>query len=350
MKAVRLKRPGLVQIDEIERPEPGEGEVLLRVLAAGVCRTDCHIRAHPFATSANTTLGHEIAGEIAAIGPGVVGWITGQRAVVHPCWACHKCSQCRAGRENYCQGHGMQRFPPPTPGVTCNGGMAEFAIAPANSLVEIGDLDPAFAAVLADAGLAPYHSVRLLRDRLGPGSTALVIGLGGLGQFAVQLLKLCTPARVVAIDRAEAPLAAARESGADTVLQADAPDLAERLLEQTDGFGFAGIIDFVGSEQTLRLAASVAAPFGAIQAVGLTGGHIPFEAADMSTIGLPWGVTLMKPYSGSYRDLADVIALARQGKLSANLEHFPLEKAITAIDRLESGHINGRAVLLPNSK
>ena len=292
MKAVRLKRPGLVQIDEIERPEPGEGEVLLRVLAAGVCRTDCHIRAHPFATSANTTLGHEIAGEITAIGPGVVGWSTGQRAVVHPCWACHKCSQCRAGRENYCQGHGMQRFPPPTPGVTCNGGMAEFAIAPANSLVEIGDLDPAFAAVLADAGLAPYHSVRLLRDRVGPGSTALVIGLGGLGQFAVQLLKLCTPARVVA----------------------------------------------------------VAAPFGAIQAVGLTGGHIPFEAADMSTIGLPWGVTLMKPYSGSYRDLADVIALARQGKLSANLEHFPLEKAITAIDRLESGHINGRAVLLPNSK
>ena len=347
MKAVRLKRKGLVAIDDIAMPVPGEGEVLLRVLAAGVCRTDCHIRAHPFATPDNTTLGHEIAGEVAALGSGITGWEAGDRVVVHPCWACHACAQCRAGRENYCQGHGMQRVPPPTPGVTRDGGMAEYAVVPASALVSIGDLDPAFAAILADAGLAPYHSVRLLRDRLDPGVCALVIGLGGLGQFAVQLLKILTPAKVIAVDIADAPLAAARAAGADVAIRADKSSIAEELLMQTGGDGFAGIIDFVGTDETLRLAASVLAPFGAIQAVGLSGGNIPFEAADISTIGLPWGASLMKPYSGSYRDLADVIALAQAGRLQPNIETFALDQAITALDRLESGSISGRAVLVP---
>ncbi|MCB2050413.1 MAG: alcohol dehydrogenase catalytic domain-containing protein [Novosphingobium sp.] len=334
-------------VDDIATPVPGEGEVLLRVLAAGVCRTDCHIRAHPFATPDGTTLGHEIAGEIAVVGPGVIGWQVGERAVVHPCWACHACPQCYAGRENYCQGHGAQRVPPPTPGVTRNGGMAEYAVVPASSLVSIGDLDPAFAAVLADAGLAPYHSVRLLRERLSPGSCALVIGLGGLGQYAVQLLKVMTPATVVAVDISDAALATARAVGADFTFRADGDDIVDQLREQSRGAGFAGIIDFVGSSQTLRLATSVVAPFGAIQAVGLSGGDIPFEAADISSIGLPWGVSLMKPYSGSYRDLADVIALARAGRLQANIELFPLDQAVAALDRLESGGMSGRAVLIP---
>lgn len=347
MKAVRLKEPGLVEIDEIARPVPGEGEILLRVLAAGVCRTDCHIRAHPFATPNGTTLGHEIAGEVAELGSGAIGWALGDRVVVHPCWACHKCAQCRAGRENYCQGHGTPRVPPPTPGVTMNGGMADYVVAPASSLITIGDLDPAFAAVLADAGLAPYHSVRMLREKLHPGCTALVIGLGGLGHFAVQLLKIMTPARVVAIDIADGPLAAAREVGADVTLRADEEDVVKRLLDLTAGAGIAGIIDFVGSEGSLRLAASVIAPFGGIQAVGLSGGGIPFEAADISSVGLPWGVSLMKPYSGSYQDLCDVVALASRGLLRPNIRTYSLNDAIAALDELEAGAINGRAVLLP---
>ena len=347
MKAVRLKGPGVVAVEEIARPEVAQGEVLLRVLAAGVCRTDCHIRSHPFATPADTTLGHEIAGEIVETGPGVSGWHVGDRVVVHPCWACGACRQCRAGRENYCEGHGMMRVPPPTPGVTRNGGMADFAVAPASALIAIGDLDPAFAAVLADAGLAPYHSVRLLRERLVPGSWVAVIGLGGLGQFAVQLLKVMTPARVAALDIAEPALAAAREAGADAALRADAPDAAERLLALSGGRGFDAVIDFVGSDASLRLAAAIVAPFGAIQAIGLSGGALPFDASDVSPVGLPWGVTLMKPYSGSYRDLDEVIALARDGRLRANLQRFSLDDAVEALDRLEAGQIGGRAVLIP---
>lgn len=347
MKAVRLKRQGVVAVDEIDRPVAGQGEVLLRVLAAGVCRTDCHIRHHPFATPADTTLGHEIAGEIVETGSGVTGWATGDRVVVHPCWACGKCRQCKAGRENYCEGHGHKRIPPPTPGVTQNGGMADFAVVPASAILPIGNLDPALAAILADAGLAPYHSVRLLAPRLAPGSWVAVIGLGGLGQFAVQMLKLMTPVQVVAIDIADAALDQARADGADVGVRSDAPDATAQLLAATNGSGFDAVIDFVGTDATLRLAAATVAPFGAIQTVGLSGGTLPFEAADISTIGLPWGVTVMKPYSGSYRDLSDVITLAQNGRLHANLHRFALDDAVEALDRLEGGQINGRAVLIP---
>lgn len=347
MKAVKLKGAGHVAIEEVARPVPGEGEVLLRVLAAGVCRTDCHLRAHPFEGQIDLTLGHEIAGEIVELGAGVAGRTLGDRVVVHPCWACHRCPQCLAGRENYCQGGALRRSPPPTPGVSTHGGMAEFVVAPASALVPIGDLDPAFAAILADAGLAPYHSVRLLRPALVPGTTAVVTGLGGLGRFAVQFLAALTPARIVAIDRDEAALAAALALGAHAALKADEPGLAARILAMTEGRGVEAVIDFVGSDATLRLAASVLAPGGAIQMVGLSGGALPLEAGDVSSVGLPWGASVSKPYSGSYRDLAEVIALAREGRLTPAIERFELDDAVKALDRLEGGRIDGRAVLVP---
>ncbi|GGZ13261.1 alcohol dehydrogenase catalytic domain-containing protein [Novosphingobium colocasiae] len=347
MKAVRLKSAGHVAVEQVARPVPEEGEVLLRVLAAGVCRTDCHLRAHPFAGQIDLTLGHEIAGEIAELGPGVVGRILAERVVVHPCWACHRCPQCLAGRENYCQGGEHRRSPPPTPGVTTHGGMAEFVVVPASALVPIGTLDPAFAAILADAGLAPYHSVRLLRDALVPGTAALVTGLGGLGRFAVQFLAALTPARIIAVDLDEGALAAARSLGAHETLRADDPELAGRILDLTDGRGVEAVIDFVGIDATLRLAAAVVAPGGAIQMVGLSGGSLPVEAGDVSTVGLPWGATVSKPYSGSYRDLAEVIALAREGRLTPRIERFGLDDAVAALDRLEQGGIDGRAVLVP---
>lgn len=347
MKAVRLQTPGLVTVDEVDIPQPGKGEVLIRVLAAGVCRTDLHIRDDPDQlTPAHTTLGHEIAGEIAALGENTGNWNIGDRVVVHPCWACHVCPACRAGRENACQGNGTRDVPPPTPGVSVDGGMAQFTLAPASSLIAIGDLDPAVAAVLADAGLAPYHSVRLMRDRLVPGTTAVVIGLGGLGQFAVQMLKIMTPAKVVALDVSDGALEIARPM-VDAVLRADAGTAAQDVLAVTGPGGAEVVIDLVGTEQSLRLAACVVTPYGAIQVIGLGAGSVPFEAHVVSSIGLPWGATLMKPYSGSYRDLAEVIALAQAGRLTATIERFPLADAVRAFDLLEAGKVNGRAVLIP---
>jgi alcohol dehydrogenase, propanol-preferring len=347
MKALRLKQVGTVSVESVALPAVGHADVLLRVMAAGVCQTDVHIRHDPQqSTPSGTILGHEIAGEIVRLGGGVQNWRLGDRVVVHPCWACHVCAQCRAGRENACQGNGGRLRPPPTPGVSVNGGMAEYAVVPSSSIIGIGDLDPAVAAILADAGLAPYHSVRLLRERLTPGTTAVVIGVGGLGQFAVQILKLLTAAKIIALDVSDAALAMVADT-ADVTLRADSAEAAASVMAATQDLGAEAVIDLVGSDATLRLASSILAPYGAIQAIGLAGGSAPFETTLSSSIGLPWGATFMKPYSGSYRDLVEVIALARAGKLKATIQRFRLDEAVNALDALAAGRIRGRAVLIP---
>ena len=348
MKAVQLKGCGVVAVESVPIPVPERGEALLKVIAAGVCQTDIHLRHDPSNyTPRGTILGHEIAGEIVALGEAGTGdWTVGARVVVHPCWACRNCSMCHSGRENACQGNGARLIPPPTPGVTVNGGMAEFVRVPVSALVAIGDLDPAIAAVLADAGLAPYHSVRLVRDRLVSGTTAVVIGVGGLGQFAVQMLRLETAAKIVAVDISENALSLVSRY-VDATIRADTQDAAEQILSVAGPGGAEVVIDLVGNDASLRLAASIVAPYGAIQAIGLNAGTLPFEADQRSSVSLPWGVTLMKPYSGSYRDLSDVIALAQAGKLDASIIRFPLDEAVSAFDQLEAGNISGRAVLMP---
>jgi len=189
MHGVQLREPGNVALTLLPVPAAAAGEVVLRVLAAGLCQTDLHIRsASDSRTPDGTTLGHEIAGVVEDIGAGVTQWRRGERVVVHPCWSCGACSACLAGRQNACRRTGGRLNPPPTPGVTKNGGMAEYVCAPASALVSIGDLDPAIAATLTDAALTPYHAIRTCRELLHPGSTTVIIGLGGLGNLAAQIL------------------------------------------------------------------------------------------------------------------------------------------------------------------
>jgi propanol-preferring alcohol dehydrogenase len=346
MKAVRFKSAGVVRCEPVQTPVIGERDVLLKILAAGLCQTDIHIRHDKLgAMPKDIILGHEIAGEIVALGDQVSQWKVGDRVVVHPCWACGVCPQCQAGRENACQASGQRSVPPPTPGVSTHGGMAEYAAVPASSLVNIGDLNPAFAAILADAGLAPYHSVRLTKDRLVPGTVATVIGVGGLGQFAVQMLKLLTGASIIAVDISERALESVT-AYTDFQIKADA-ETAEKILTYTKNRGVEVVIDLVGNDQSLRLASSIVAPYGAIQVIGLSGGTIPFEATQNSTVELPWGATLMKPYSGTYKDLADVISLAQKGALVSNIQTYDLEDAVAAFDSLQCGEVCGRAVLIP---
>jgi len=346
MKAIRFKAPGVVSCESVETPGIGEQDVLVKVLAAGLCQTDIHIRHDKLgAMPRDIILGHEIAGEIVALGSQVDEWHLGDKIVVHPCWGCGVCPQCLAGRKNACQKSGQRSVPPPTPGVSTDGGMANYVAVPASSLVAIGDLNPAFAAVLADAGLAPYHSVRLTKDRLVPGTCATVIGVGGLGQFAVQMLRLLTDAHIIAVDISEHALGAVA-TWVDLPIKADAGS-AEKILSHTKNRGVEVVIDLVGNDQSLRLASAIVAPYGAVQVIGLSGGSIPFEAGQNSTVGLPWGATLMKPYSGTYKDLADVIDLAQQGALVANIETYSLENAVAAFDSLQCGQVCGRAVLIP---
>jgi propanol-preferring alcohol dehydrogenase len=162
------------------------------------------------------------------------------------------------------------------------------------------------------------------------------------------LLRILTPARIIGLDVSDAALDAVRPF-ADAVLRADEPGVRDAVRAETGGGGADAVIDLVGSDESLRLAARIVAPYGAIQAIGLSAGSLPFEAHVVSEVGLPWGVSLMKPYSGSYRDLAEVIALAQAGRLSASIQRFGLDDAPRAFDLLEAGEVNGRAVLIPES-
>ncbi|MGW6730449.1 zinc-binding dehydrogenase, partial [Nocardia sp. NPDC055029] len=227
-----------------------------------------------------------------------------------------------------------------------DGGMAEYVRIPARSFVPIGDMDFAQAAPLADAALTPMHAIRGTLDQLWPGATAVAIGIGGLGHVAVQLLKAMTETRVIAVDVDADKLALATACGADIALRAG-DDTAATILELTGGRGAEAVFDFVGADATTKLAVETVAPNGAYRMVGLAGGVPGIDSGPAGGPGLPWGATVRKSYGGTRTDLLDAVALAAAGKVRAEIERFDLADARTAFDRLDSGAIRGRAVLIP---
>ena len=343
MKAFRLVEPGKAVLEDIPVPEPGPGEVLVKVAGAGVCHSDLHILHAKQWRPLPMTIGHEVSGHVAALGSGVSGHEEGAGVLAYLCWGCGLCRTCASGYENYCEAYG--RGIVPGPGLGFQGSMAEYVVIPARFLVPLGDLDPVDAAPLTDAGLTPYHAVNMARGALDASATAVVIGVGGLGHMGVQILAATTGARIVAVDLDEGRLRHASELGADEVVVSD-DGAAERILELTAGRGAEVVFDFVGAGGTLGLAASVVAPHGRIVVVGLAGGTLPF-AADGPPSGLPWGAGVVKPYGGTRADLHDVLALARGGRIAVTVERYPLGDAERVFGLLEDGRVAGRAVLVP---
>lgn len=343
MRALQLVEPQRAELREVPDPEPGPGEVLLAVRGAGVCHSDLHmLHAKRVVFPLPLQLGHEVGGTVAALGPGVSGWEVGAAALVHLCWGCGRCRACIAGADNYCDAY--PRSTVPGPGLGHPGGMADLIAVPARHLVELGDLDPARSAPLTDAALTPYHAVGVSRSRLVAGSTVAVVGVGGLGHVAVQVLRATTGARVVAVDTDEGRLQHARDLGADEAVLSDEGTAAE-LLSMTGGTGVDVVLDFVGAPSTVELAASVVRSGGQITLIGLAAGKLQHSAAP-PPIGLPWGVSVVKPYGGTRRELSEVLALVRTGRLHLQVETSPLEDALAVLERLERGEVAGRAVLV----
>lgn len=344
MKAFQLIEPRRAEVRDVPEPEPAPGSVVLRVAGAGVCHSDLHIlHADQALFPLPLTLGHEIAGTVAAVGAGVTGWEEGQPALVYLCWGCGRCRACAVGAENYCEAFPRQTVP--GGGLGHDGGMAELVSVPARHLVALGELDPVDAAPLTDAALTPYHAVSSSRDRLGPGSTAVVVGVGGLGHMAVQILAATVAATVVAVDTDEGRLRTATELGAHRGVLSDERAAAE-VLATTGGRGADVVLDFVGAPATLALAAGCVASAGQVTVVGLAGGNLAFGAS-APPASLPWGASVVKPYGGTRRDLLDVVALARRGRIGVRTQRFGLAEAPAVLERLERGEIDGRAVLVP---
>ena len=347
MRAAQLVAPGRFEVRDIEVPEPVAGEVLLRVAAAGICGSDVHIvHLEQSLFKLPLTLGHESTGVIEKLGPGVSGLERGQAVLVSGIWGCGRCRACLEGCENACE-YWARRAPVPLgPGLGFPGGMAEFMVAPARSVFQLGALNAIEAAPLADAGVTPCHAINLARPHLRGDSTAVVIGVGGLGHMALQILHATTGCRIIAVDSDATRLSVAKNHGAHEVVLSDG-HAAEAIMQMTSGLGAQVVFDFVGVDATLKLANEVVATYGALLVVGLGGGSFQ-TVADAPPTGRPkWGVTVIRPYGATNRDIFEVIGLAQSGQLKADLEQHPLEEAATVLASLRKGQVRGRAVLIP---
>jgi alcohol dehydrogenase, propanol-preferring len=332
------------EMREVDVPEPGPGQVLVKIGGAGACHSDLHLMEWPPGTlgfDVPFTLGHENAGWVEAVGAGVEGVDVGEAVQVYGPWGCGRCRACRLSAENYCEHQAeIGAF---GGGLGLDGGMAEYMLVPhPRLLLPLGDLDPREAAPLSDAALTPYHAIKRSLHLLVPGSTAVVIGVGGLGHMGVQILRALSPARIVAVDLVEEHLQLAREVGADEAVKAG--DLAaEAIREITRGRGCELVVDMVGSDDSMALAAAVAKFESDLTIVGLHGGKFEFAFG-----AVPFEAELGIPYWGTAVELMECLELARQGKIKAHVERFTLDEAPQAYEKMRAGELDGRAVMCPN--
>lgn len=351
MRAARMhayKQP--LVIEEVPVPDIQPSEVLVRVEAAGMCRTDVQMLDGYFREALDlafpATPGHEIAGAVASIGSGVpatAGLAEGDQVVVVGGWGCGTCPQCHVGNHQIC-GHGRW------PGFGPYGGYAEYVPVPYQWLIRLDrklKLKSEELAPLTDAGLTPYRGVKKLQQAgvLGPDSLLAVNGIGGLGTYAVQYAKLLSGGSiVVALARSDEKLAVAKEFGADVTINVRGKTIEQvrkELERETGRREFNGVIDCSGAEESIRMGIGLLATSGAYCSVGLVGTRIdiplfPFVAREYTYYGSFWG---------NYVDLSEVIELAKRGLVKHQVNIVDFDDVNTSLDRLRDSDFVGRAVI-----
>ena len=343
MQAVRfigVGRPAQIRGDSeaVSRP----GQVSIKIGGAGVCHSDLHVMEEDFGFKPPFTLGHENAGWIVCARRGRHGFKEGDAVAVYGPWGCGRCHACQHSMENYCENWAqMNGF---GGGLGLDGGMAEYMLVPsARLLVPLGDLSPAKAAPLSDAALTPYHAIKRALPHLNADSTVVVLGVGGLGHMAIQLLRVLAPVRIVAADVDDTKLQHAKTLGADDIVNnRNTAEAAERIQQITGPRGAGLVLDCVGVQATLDLGAKLLGRNSVWTIVGLGGGHHDFHHGST-----PYGTSMSIPYWGSRVELMEVIAMARAGRIHAETTEFPLSEAVAVYDKLKAGRITGRAVLIP---
>jgi NAD+-dependent secondary alcohol dehydrogenase Adh1 len=341
VKAVRLhhyqQRP---VVEEVPEPQvSGPLEVVVRVGGAGLCRTDLHIVEGQWADRSGVqlpyTLGHENAGWVAAVGSAVTNVAPGDGVILHPLVTCGLCRACRAGDDMHCT---QGRFP----GIGADGGMAQLLKTGARACVRLDpSLEPAAVAALADAGLTAYHAVKKAAPLLYPGTSAVVIGAGGLGHIAIQTLAALTPATIVVVDPNPAALALAGTLGAHQLVQADGSQV-HRVVELTGGAGAEVVLDFVGERGAQADGWAMTRRAGSYLVIGY-GGRVEVDTIDL----IATERNIIGNLVGTYNDLAELMVLTAQGKVTLHTRTYPLEQVNQAMDDLDAGRLQGRGILIP---
>ncbi|WP_328997705.1 NAD(P)-dependent alcohol dehydrogenase [Kribbella sp. NBC_00709] len=341
MKAVRLH--GYHQQPVVEDvPEPvvkGPLDVIVKIGGAGVCRTDLHIiegqwdaAMHP---SLPYTIGHENAGWVHEVGSAVTNVQVGDTVILHPTPTCGLCHACRAGDDMHCANSSF-------PGLDSDGGMAEYLLTSARACVKLDpSTRPQDVAALADAGITAYHAVRKALPLLPPGTTAVVIGAGGLGHIGVQCLAALTAARIIVVDRNPEALKLAEQLGADQTVVADGKQV-EKVLELTDGAGARVVLDFVAEQGAEQDGFAMTAAGGSYFVIGY-GGQVEIPTLDIISTER----NIVGNIVGTFNELAELMALAQAGKVTLHTRTYPLDAAADAVADLDAGRVRGRAILVP---
>ncbi len=328
MRAIRFEADGSVQRVTLPTPTIGTEDVLVQVLAAGVCRTDLHtLEAVRAGTRPPVVPGHEIAGKVTKVGSDVYMINAGDLVAVHYEQPCGSCRHCRKRQTNLCQdGHSL--------GFDVQGGSAEYVAVKQSTVLPLPqDMDPAVAAPLGCSGTTAYHAVVTVGDATEEELVA-VVGAGGVGLSAIQVAK-AQGARVVAVDVRPEARQAALQAGADS---AATPQEAEQIRDADV------VVDFVSTGATLKLARAALGVGGRL--VVVASGSEPFSltAEDI----MEGGRAYLGSYSSTMADLARAVALAENGKLTPVVtRRASLEEAADVLRDLEAGTIVGRAVRLP---
>jgi NAD+-dependent secondary alcohol dehydrogenase Adh1 len=341
MRAARLHEyHQALKLEEIAEPAiDGPLDVIVRIGAAGLCRTDLHIQEGQWAEKSQVALpytpGHENAGWVHEIGPGVTNVEVGDTVIVHPYISCGLCSPCRRGDDMHCLNGSF-------PGIDRDGGFAQLLKTTARSVVKLDpSLHPADIAALADAGLTAIHAVKKAIPVLGAGTKAVVIGAGGLGHIGIQCLKAYTPAEIIVVDPSEAALALASELGADQTVQVGSTHV-DTVKEMTDGYGAEAIIDFVGEKGAIQDGIDMVQDGGFYYVIGY-GENIDIPTIDVISREISFIGNLV----GTYTDLEDLMTLTAQGKVTLHTTTYPLDAVNDAMADLDGGRLQGRGILVP---
>ncbi len=341
MKAVRLhayhKPPAVEDV-----PEPtisGPLDVIVKIGGAGVCRTDLHIIegqwAQAMAPQLPYTLGHENAGWVHEVGSAVTNLAVGDTVILHPTPTCGLCRACRAGDDMHCTNSSF-------PGLSHDGGMAEYLLTSARCCVKLDpQTRPEDVAALADAGITAYHAVRKAIPLLYPGTTAVLIGAGGLGHIGIQCLAALTATNIIVVDRNPDALKLADQLGAHHTVVADGGQV-DAVKDLTGGAGAEVVLDFVAEQGAENDAFQMTRDAGSYFVIGY-GGTVTIPTLDIISTER----NIIGNIVGTYNDLAELMVLAQAGKVTLHTKTYPLDSAVEAFDDLDNGRVRGRAILVP---
>ena len=338
---------GPIEVRETQTPEPRGTEVLLRVTRAGVCHSDLHIWEGFYDLGGGNklqlgdrgielplTMGHEIFGEIAKVGPDAGNLPLGAPRLVYPWLGCRECPTCKAGRENHCA-------KPRSLGVFLDGGYAEYCLVPhPEYLVDIGDLDPTVATPYACSGVTVYSAIKKALP-IEAGEWLAIMGGGGLGLNAVAIASALGVENIVSCEIDDAKLAAARTLGAKATVNTRSPGALEELQAITGG-GPRAAVDTVGAEATASLAIASLLKGGRYVIVGLFGGSLSLP---LPTLPLR-AISILGSYVGNLSELKELIELVKTSKvMPIPVTTRPLCEVGAALEDLRNGKILGRVVL-----